>query len=73
MAAWSNYKDTPLTPEELQRVRLALDRTEAAQPILGPAVAAVTSWRAWLFAVAFVVWINRPDILAALQTLVGGG
>jgi hypothetical protein len=72
MSQWNNLKDDPLTPEELQRVRLATERTEESWPIIGPMVAALRNWKAWLFAAIFVAWINRPEIVAAITALIGG-
>jgi hypothetical protein len=72
MRPWENYKSDELTPEERQQARLTVERMDRAWRFLAPMDAAISSWKAWLFAVAFVVWLNRPDILAALQTLVGG-
>ena len=40
--------------------------------IIGPLVAVVRNWKAWAVALAFFIWINRPDILMALQTIAGG-
>ena len=72
MRPWQNYKDDDLTPEERQQARLTIERMDRAWRVLAPVDAVLGNWKAWLAAVAFVVWLNRPDILAALSTLIGG-
>jgi hypothetical protein len=72
MLPWQNYKDDDLTAEERQQVRLTIERMDRAWRVLAPVDAALSSWKAWLAAVAFVVWLNRPDIVSALSTLIGG-
>jgi hypothetical protein len=32
----------------------------------------VKSWKFWLAVVGGVVWLNRPEIIMALQVLIGG-
>ena len=71
MPEWENLKKDPLEETELQKVRLTIQRTEAAWPILGPIVAVVRNWKAWVIALAFFLWINQPDILGALKTIMG--
>ena len=72
MQPWENYRTDPLTEKEKQQARLTIERMDRAWRFLAPVDAALSSWKAWLFAVAFVVWINRPDIIAALSLLIGG-
>lgn len=68
----STRNTPPKTPEDWAYLWQGAERGHDAWPVTGPMVAAVRSWKAWVFAAAFVVWINRPDILAALETLIGG-
>ena len=70
--SWHKYKDGPLSEEELQRARLTQERMDQAWPILGPVVAAVSNWKAWVAIVLMIVWLNNPKIIAALATLTGG-
>jgi len=72
MDPWANYRSDELSPEERQQARLAIERMDRGWRVLGPIDAALSSWKAWALAVAFVVWLNRPDIVAALSLLVGG-
>lgn len=71
MSQWKNFRDDELTPEERQKARLTQDRMEQAWPILGPFVAAVSNWRAWVVIIAVVLWLNNPKIIAALAALAG--
>jgi hypothetical protein len=72
MNPWDNFKDEELTPEERQRARWAAALLDRAFFFLKPLIAAKESWKAWVLAVVIVLWINRPEILAALSTLLGG-
>lgn len=72
MTRWQNFRDDPLTGEELQKVRLTVERVDDADPIIRPVVAVVKNWKAWLVGLAFFVWINRPEIISALSVLLGG-
>lgn len=68
---WQDYKDDELTPEDRQKLRLTHNRMDQAWPIIGPIVAAVSNWKAWVAILAFVIWINNPKIIAALSVLTG--
>lgn len=41
--------------------------------VVGPIHAVVTNWKAIAAVVAFVAWLNKPEIVAALDVLLGGG
>ena len=71
MQPWENYRTDDLTEKEKQQARLTIERMDRAWRILAPVDAVINSWKAWFFAVAFVVWINRPEIIAALSLLIG--
>jgi hypothetical protein len=68
----STRRTPPETPEDWAYLWQGAERGHDAWPVTGPMVAAVRNWKAWVFALALVLWINRPDILAALNTLIGG-
>jgi len=59
--------------DEWQYLWLGAQRGHKAWMIVGPVHAVVTNWKLILGALAFVAWINRPEILAALDVLTGGG
>jgi len=71
MTDWEDLKKDPLSDTDLQKTRLTIQRMDDAWPIIGPIVAVVRNWKAWAIALAFFLWINQPDILGALKTIMG--
>lgn len=41
-------------------------------PIFKLIIALEKNWKAAAFVVVFVAWVNRPEIVAAIQVLAGG-
>lgn len=64
-------KTPPENPDEWAFLWRGAERGNEGWIIVGPVVAIVRNWKAWALALAFFLWINRPDILAALQTIMG--
>lgn len=58
-----DYSDEPM---EWSRVRIAVVRTERSWPILGPIVAVVANWRAWVIGATFFLWLRGDDIIRAI-------
>ena len=46
-------------------------RANVSWPIVGPIYAFAVNWKAWAIGLAFLLWINRPEVLAALTALMG--
>jgi hypothetical protein len=67
----SERKEPPENSEEWAYIWRGAARANEGWVIIGPIVAAVKNWKAWALALAFVLWINQPDILGALKTIVG--
>ena len=65
--------EPPKTAEEWRVIRAGVDKSHKAWVIVGPIHAVVTNWKALAIVAAVVVWINRPDIVTALQLLTGAG
>lgn len=65
-------KTPPEEEEDWAFIWRASHRAHEGWIVVGPIVAAVRNWKAWVFAAAAFVYLNRPDILAALQSIVGG-
>lgn len=61
----------PKTPEEWRTIRQGVDKAHKAWVVVGPFHAVVSNWKALAIAVAFVVWVSRPEIIAALRALAG--
>ena len=40
--------------------------------VVGPIVAAVKNWKAWLLIGGGFVWLNKPEIMQALSVFFGG-
>lgn len=61
----------PTTPEEWQSIRAGVDKSHKAWIIIGPFYAVVTNWKAIAIVVGIIVYMNRPDIIAALRIIAG--
>jgi hypothetical protein len=62
----------PDTPEEWESIRSGVDKSHKAWVIIGPFYAVVINWKAIAIVVGIIVYINRPDIIAAIGVLAGG-
>ena len=61
----------PKTPDEWRTIRAGVDKAHKAWTIVGPIHAVVANWKALAIVVAVIIYINRPDIIAALRVLAG--
>jgi hypothetical protein len=59
-------KDYSAEPMDWSRVRVAVVRTERSWPILGPIVAVVANWRAWVIGATFFLWLRGDDIIRTI-------
>lgn len=66
------YRRDPPKEDEWHHIWQAIDKAHKGWVVTGPIYAAVTNWKAWLAITAFIVWMNRPEIIAALSVLIGG-
>lgn len=66
-------RDSPTTPEEWRVIRSGVDKAHKAWVIVGPIHAVVVNWKALAVVVSIVVYLNRPDIIAAIQAFSGAG
>jgi len=64
-------KTPPETDEDWASIWLGVQRATEGWIVVGPIVAAVRNWKAWVAAGAFFVVMNRPDTLALLQSVLG--
>ena len=65
--------EPPTTPSEWRVIRDGVDKAHKSWVITGPIHAVVTNWKALALVMAVVVYLNRPDIIAALSVLAGAG
>jgi hypothetical protein len=65
-------KTPPESSDEWAFLWRGAERANEAWIVTGPVVAVIRNWKAWAIGLAFFLWINRPDILAALTTIMGG-
>lgn len=65
-------KTPPVDEKEWAYLWRGAHRANISWPIVGPIYAFVVNWKAWAIGLAFLLWINRPEVLAALTTLMGG-
>ena len=63
-------KDPP-EEHEWQRIWKAVERSEMSWLVVGPIHAVVSNWKALLVIAGAIVWINSPEIVAALATILG--
>ena len=63
----------PPDENEWPGVWAALEKAEKGWLITGPIHAVVSNWKALLAVVVIIAWISRPEIIAAVQTIAGGG
>ena len=61
----------PKTPDEWRAIRAGVDKAHKAWVIVGPVHAVVVNWKALMIVLALVIYINRPEIIAALRALAG--
>lgn len=62
----------PETADEWAYLWRGAHRANVSWPIVGPVHAFVTNWKAWMIGVLFLLWINRPEVLAAITLILGG-
>ncbi len=61
----------PKGPEEWRFIWRGAERANRAGPIIDPIYAVVSNWRAIAIVVIVILWLNKPEILTALQTIFG--
>jgi len=61
----------PKTPEEWAYIWRGARWGHASWVIVGPLHAFITNWKAWVAGILFLLWINRPEVLAALSVVLG--
>lgn len=66
-------REPPKSEDEWGFLWQAAAKANEGWIVVGPIVAAVKNWKAWLVIGGLFVWMNRPDIMQALQTLMGAG
>jgi len=74
---WEDYRADPLTPEELQRVRLHIAETTRKLDLLwflwGWLATAVQDRKAWVAAAAISAFLWGERIIEGLQRVMGVG
>lgn len=63
----------PPEESEWHAIWSALEKADKSWIITGPIYAVVSNWKALLVIFAVITWVNSPEILAALKTLMGVG
>jgi len=62
----------PENEEDWATIWRGIHRANEGWAIVGPVSDAVRNWKAWAVASGLVVYLNRLDIVAILQAVVGG-
>ncbi len=69
-----SLRDEPFDDaRERQGMRAARIKSDKMWIIVGPIYAVFENWKALGIVGVIIIWINRPEILAALKTLAGVG
>lgn len=61
----------PKTAEEHQYLWSAAHKAHRSWVIIGPLHAVVTNWKALAVVGLLVVWLNRPEIVVAITSVLG--
>ena len=66
------HRNDPFDDEaERQSLRRAAYRADQTWLISRPIVAIVSNWKALVIALVVIAWLNRPEIMEALQVIAG--
>ena len=65
-------KTPPESPEEWAYIWRGAQRGNLSWVIAKPVYAFVTNWKAMAAGLLFLIWINRPEVIAALSMMMGG-
>lgn len=69
----SGYESGPIEADERRRMRRDFKRVDALWSTFGPITGVARNWKFWLGMAGILAWLNRPEIMAALQVILGGG
>ncbi len=61
----------PKGPDEWRYIWLGAERANRAGPVIDPIYAVVTNWKAIAIVIIVILWLNKPEIITALQTIFG--
>lgn len=68
----AEYRQTPPeTDEEWQRIWQAVDYAEKSFAVSGPVYAVVSNWKPWAIGIGLFMWLQRTEVLAALEVILG--
>jgi hypothetical protein len=67
----STKTTAPKTQDEWRHIWDAAEKAHKSWIIVGPFHAAVANWKAWVIIMAVAVYVNKPEIIAVLDTLIG--
>lgn len=63
--------EAPKDEDEWRRIHRAAWRADQTWPISKPVVAVFSNWKAIIFVMVAIAWLNKPEIVAALTVLTG--
>ena len=68
----SHFPSRPLeTDKEWQRLHRSMHYAEQMWRVVGPVVAIVINWKAWMVGAGVFLFLNRPEGIAILDILSG--
>ncbi len=69
----ADRKTPAKTQEDWSYLWNGAEKSEKMWVIVGPLHAVFANWKAIVFVLLLVLYINKPEILKAIETLLGGG
>jgi hypothetical protein len=61
----------PESPDEWRYLWRGAQIAHAIGPVILPVAHLVRDWKFWVAAIFAVAWINKPDVIMAIQALAG--
>ena len=65
----SSRRTPPESEEDWLYIWTGIHYSHQGWKVVGPIVAAVTNWKAWVVIAGIVAWIRGPEIMAAILTV----
>ena len=68
----ADRKTPAKTPGDWDYLWNGAEKAHKAWLIVGPLHAVLANWKAIIFVLLLILYINKPEILTAIETLLGG-
>ena len=64
-------RETPPEDHEWDYIWSGVKKSHQGWVVVGPIVAAVTNWKAWLIIAGILAWVNGPELLIIVKAALG--